>query len=51
MGIEATVPRFKHEIRMACLRVRGRAAVTYVAMLRPFGLNIRRVAVYRAAIE
>ncbi|MCA9100125.1 MAG: transposase [Planctomycetales bacterium] len=49
-GVEATVSRFKHQMGMARLRVRGMAAVTYVAMLRALGLNIRRVAAYRAAI-
>lgn len=49
-GVEATVSRFKHQMGMARLRVRGMAAVTYVAMLRALGLNIRRVAACRAAI-
>jgi hypothetical protein len=33
--------RFKHQMNMARLRIRGMAAVTYVATLRAFGLNIR----------
>lgn len=49
-GIEATMSRFKHQMGMARLRVRGMAKVTYVAMLRALGLNIHRVAAYRAAM-
>ncbi len=49
-GIEATMSRLKHQMGMAKLRVRGMAKVTYVAMLRALGLNIQRVAAYRAAI-
>lgn len=48
-GIEATMSRFKHQMGMARLRVRGMVKVTYVAMLRALGLNIHRVAAYRAA--
>ena len=48
-GVEATMSRFKHQMGMAQLRVRGMASVTYVAMLRTLGLNIHRVAAYRAA--
>lgn len=48
-GVEATMSRFKHQMGMAKLRVRGMASVTYVAMLRALGLNIHRVAAYRAA--
>lgn len=48
-GIEATMSRFKHQMGMANLRVRGMARVTYVAMLRALGLNTHRVAAYRAA--
>ncbi|MEQ8667671.1 MAG: transposase [Pirellulales bacterium] len=47
-GIEATVSRFKHQMGMSQLRVRGMARVNYVATLRALGLNIHRVAVYRA---
>jgi hypothetical protein len=50
-GIEATMSRFKHQMGMARLRVRGMAKVTYTAMLRALGLNIHRVAAYRAAIR
>ena len=50
-GIEATMSRFKHQMGMARLRVRGMAKVTYVAMLRALGLNIKRVAAYRASIR
>ncbi len=49
-GIEGTMSRFKYQMGMARLRVRGMAKVTYVAMLRALGLNIQRVAAYRAAI-
>lgn len=48
-GVEATMSRFKYQMGMACLRVRGIASVTYVATLRALGLNIRRVAAYRLA--
>ena len=48
-GIEATMSRFKHQMGMAKLRIRGMAKVTYTAMLRALGLNIHRVAAYRAA--
>jgi len=48
-GIEATMSRFKHQMTMAHLRVRGMAKVTYAAMLRALGLNIFRVAAYRTA--
>jgi len=47
-GIEATMCRLKHQMRLASLRVRGRAAVTYATFLRALGLNIRRVAACRA---
>ena len=50
-GIEATMSRFKHQMGMARLRVRGMAKVTYTAMLRALGLNIHRVAAYRLAIR
>ena len=36
-GIEATMSRFKHQMGMARLRVRGMAKVTYTAMLRAWG--------------
>jgi hypothetical protein len=48
-GIEGTMSRLKHQMGMARLRVRGMAKITYVAMLRALGLNIHRVAAYRAA--
>ena len=48
-GVEATMSRFKHQMGMARLRIRGMAKVTYVALLRALGLNIRRVAAYRMA--
>lgn len=49
-GVEATMSRFKHQMGMARLRVRGMTKVTYVAMLRALGLNIHRVAAYRTAV-
>lgn len=48
-GIEGTMSRFKRQMHMASLRVRGRAAVAYVSFLRALGLNIHRVAAYQAA--
>jgi hypothetical protein len=48
-GIEGTMSRLKHQMHMAALRVRGRAAVGYATFLRALGLNIYRVAAYRAA--
>jgi hypothetical protein len=42
--------RLKHQMGMASLRVRGRAAVAYRTFLRALGLNIHRVAAYRAAV-
>lgn len=50
VGIEATMSRFKHQMGMAKLRIRGMAKVTYMAMLRALVLNIHRVVAYRAAI-
>ena len=47
---EATMSRFKHQMGMARLRVRGTASITYVATLRALGLNIRRLATYRLAV-
>jgi hypothetical protein len=41
--------RFKHQMGMANLRIRGMAKVTYTALLRALGLNIHQVAAYRAA--
>lgn len=49
-GIEGTMSRLKYQMRMASLRIRGRAAVRYVSFLRALGLNIRRVEAYEAAI-
>jgi DDE family transposase/transposase-like protein DUF772 len=49
-GIEGTMSRFKYQMRMASLRIRGRLAVGYVSFLRALGLNIHRMAAYRAAI-
>jgi Sec-independent protein translocase protein TatA len=50
-GIEATMSRFKHQMGMARLRVRGMSTVSYVAFLRALGLNIHRVAVYHALLR
>jgi hypothetical protein len=41
--------RLKYQMRLATLRVRGRASVGYRTFLRALGLNIHRVAAYRAA--
>jgi hypothetical protein len=49
-GIEGTMSRLKYQMGMASLRVRGRAAVAYKTFLRALGLNIHRVAAYRAAL-
>jgi hypothetical protein len=43
-GIEATMSRYKHQMGMAALRVRGLAAVTYEAFMGALGLNILRCA-------
>jgi Transposase DDE domain/Transposase domain (DUF772) len=43
-GIEATMSRLKHQMRLAHLRVRGMAAVCYTVFLRALGLNVLRVA-------
>ncbi|QNN21846.1 transposase [Planctomycetales bacterium ZRK34] len=48
-GIEATMARLKHQMKLACLRVRGMKAVTYVVLLRALGLNIRRCSAFLAA--
>lgn len=53
-GVTAGVPvstmsRCKHPMGVAKLRVRGMAKMTYVSILRALGLNIHRVAAYRAA--
>ena len=48
-GVEATMSRFKYQMGMARLRVRGMASVTYTAVLRALGMNIRRVAAFRVA--
>lgn len=46
-GIEGSVSRYKHQMNMGALRVRGRPSVGYVARLRALGLNIFRVAAWR----
>jgi len=45
-GIEATMSRLKHQMRLAHLRVRGLAAVTHRVLLRALGLNIHRCAAF-----
>jgi hypothetical protein len=47
-GIEGTMARYKHQMGVGRLRVRGLKAVRYTAFLRALGLNIHRVAVYEA---
>jgi Transposase DDE domain/Transposase domain (DUF772) len=49
-GIEGTMSRLKYQMRLASLRVRGRASVAYRMFLRALGLNIHRVAAYQAAL-
>lgn len=41
-GVEATMSRLKHQMRLAYLRVRGMKSVRYAVLLRALGLNIRR---------
>jgi hypothetical protein len=48
-GIEGTMSRLKHQMQLACLRVRGMGAVRYAVFLRALGLNIHRVAAWRRA--
>jgi hypothetical protein len=48
-GVEATMSRFKYQMGMAHLRIRGMRSVTLTALLRALGLNICRVAVWRQA--
>ncbi len=48
-GIEGTMARYKHQLGMGRLRVRGLKLVRYTAFLRALGLNIHRVAVYEAS--
>ena len=43
-GIEATMSRLKHQMKLASLRVRGMSRMRYVVNLRALGLNIRRSA-------
>jgi hypothetical protein len=47
-GIEGTMSRFKYQMGMVALRVRGKAAVGYTTFMRALGLNIHRVASYKA---
>jgi hypothetical protein len=49
-GIEATMSRYKHQMNMARLRVRGMEAVRYQAVLRALGLNIFRVTAWRESM-
>jgi hypothetical protein len=48
-GIEGTMAWYKHQMGRGRLRVRGLKAVGYRAFLRALGLNIHRVATYRAS--
>lgn len=48
-GMEGTISRLKHQMGLACLRVRGLAAVTHRVFLRALGLNILRCAAFQAA--
>jgi Sec-independent protein translocase protein TatA len=50
-GVEATMSRFKYQMGMAKLQIRGMKKVTYIAVLRALGLNIHRVAAYRASLR
>jgi hypothetical protein len=49
-GVEATMSRFKHQMGMARLRIRGMRKVTFTALLLALGLNIHRVAAWRRAM-
>lgn len=49
-GVEATMSRFKYQMGMAHLRIRGMRAVTRTAFLRALGLNIHRTAIWRKAV-
>lgn len=42
-GIEGTMSQLKRQLRLAKLRIRGMAAVSYTVVLRALGLNIRRI--------
>jgi hypothetical protein len=41
--------RFKYQMAIASLQIRGKLATGYVTFLRALGLNICRVAAYKAA--
>ena len=47
-GIEATMSRLKHQMKLANLRIRGMQAMRYTVNLRALGLNIRRCAAVQA---
>ena len=47
-GIEATMSRLKHQMKLANLRIRGMTAMRYTVNLRALGLNIRRCAAVQA---
>lgn len=49
-GVEATMSRYKHQMGMARLRIRGMQKVTFTAFLRALGLNIHRVAAWKRAL-
>ena len=48
--VEATTSRFKHQMGMARLRIRGMKKVTFTARLRALGLNIHRVAAWKRTL-
>lgn len=41
-GVEATMARLKHQMKLASLRIRGKPAMRYAVNMRALGLNIRR---------
>jgi hypothetical protein len=43
-GIEATMSRLKHQMKLAALRIRGMPAMRYAVNMRALSLNIRRCA-------
>lgn len=45
-GVEATMTRLKHQMKMNSLRIRGTKMVRYVTHVRALGLNLRRCAAY-----
>ena len=41
-GVEATMCRLKHQMKMKNLRIRGMKMIRYVSFMRALGLNVRR---------